>query len=262
VLKFMHLTDTHLVAPGETLYGLDPQARLRAAIASINTEHADAAFAVVTGDLAHRGEPAAYAALREDLARLAMPVHLLIGNHDDRRHFRAAFPRTRVDAEGFVQYAFDAGGVRFVCLDSNEPGVSWGVFCARRAAWLAETLATSGDAPVYLFIHHPPFPIGIGAMDRIGLREPAHLEAAIAPHRARIRHLFFGHLHRPIAGSWNGIPISTLRGTNHQVALALRDSDRVPGSHEPPAYGVVLADASQTIVHFHDFADGSTRFDL
>ena len=51
--KFIHITDTHLANPGLKLYGLDPRARLDAAIADINNHHVDAAFAVVTGDLTH-----------------------------------------------------------------------------------------------------------------------------------------------------------------------------------------------------------------
>lgn len=263
--KFIHLTDTHQIPPGQSLYGLDPAARLRAAVASIAAEHRDAAFVIVTGDLAHRGEPQAYGVLREGLAALHMPVHLLLGNHDDRRAFLDAFPDTPTDAEGFVQYAFDAGALRMICLDTNEPGVHWGVLCERRAAWLAEALAGAArdDRSVHLFLHHPPFPLGIAAMDRISLRDTGPLEAAIAPHRERIRHLYFGHVHRPIGGSWHGIPFTTVRAISHQVALVLgRETERVPGSHEPPQYGVVLADALGTVVHVHDFADASPRFDL
>lgn len=263
-VKFIHLTDTHLVPPGRALYGTDPLWRLQHAVASIQAEHADAAFLIVTGDLTHWGEVEAYGALREVLAPLPMRVHLLIGNHDHRVRFLQVFADdTQVDADGFVQYAFEAGGVRHVALDSHEPSVSWGVFCERRARWLADELAR-GDTrqPVHLYIHHPPFGVGMAAMDRIALRDSGPLREAIAPHRARIRHLFFGHLHRPMAGSWWGIPVSTLRGTNHQVALHLGESERVPGSQEPPQYAVVLADAEQTLVHLHDFADRSARFTL
>jgi len=263
-IKFIHLTDTHQVRPGILLYDLDPRQRLDAAVASIVREHPDAAFVAVTGDLAHWGEPQAYQGLRQALEPLPMPVHLLLGNHDDRSAFRAAFPQAPADAEGFVQFVFDAGELRLVCLDTNEPGVAWGVFCERRAAWLAEALAAAArdGRPVHLMLHHPPFPVGIGAMDRISLLDPAPLRAALEPHRGLVRHMYFGHLHRPIAGSWLGIPFSTVRATCHQVALTLGDTARVPGSHEPAQYGVVLADARGTVVHLHDFADPSARFDL
>ena len=263
MLKFIHLTDTHLVHPGRALYGTDPLWRLQQAVASIQAEHGDAAFVIVTGDLAHWGETEAYAALREALSPLPMGVHLLIGNHDHRGRFLQIFAAdTHVDSHGFVQYAFDAGGLRHIVLDSHEPGVSWGVFCARRARWLADELARADGQPVHLYMHHPPFAVGIAAMDRIALRDIAPLREALAPHRSRIRHLFFGHLHRPTAGSWWGIPTSTLRGTNHQVALHLGNSERVQGSHEPPQYAVVLADAETTLVHLHDYADRSPRFTL
>ena len=55
-MKFVILTDTHLSAE-KSLYGLDPVARLRAAIGNINTYHADAEFVILTGDIAHRGDP-------------------------------------------------------------------------------------------------------------------------------------------------------------------------------------------------------------
>jgi hypothetical protein len=77
-----------------------------------------------------------------------------------------------------------------------------------------------------------------------------------------VQHLFFGHVHRPISGSWQGIPFSSLRATNHQVALDLHGSRAVPGSFEPPAYAVVLVDRHLTLVHNHDFLDASARFDL
>jgi 3',5'-cyclic-AMP phosphodiesterase len=262
MLKFIHLTDTHLVAPGRALYGSDPAHRLQRAIDSINREHSDAEFVVVTGDLTHWGEVDAYTELRERLQTLNVPVHLLIGNHDHRINFLNAFPQTRTSGGGFVQYAFTTNGFRHIALDSNEPGVSWGVFCEQRARWLADELASDESLPVHLFIHHPPFGVGIPSMDRISLREPGPLREALLPHSNRIRHLFFGHLHRPLSGSWMGIPTSTVRGTNHQVALDLTESERVPGSMEPAQYAVVLADAESTIVHFHDFADRSDRFPL
>lgn len=260
-MKFIHITDTHLVEPGTRLYGLDPLERLARCIASINREHADAAFAIVTGDLAHAGNPLAYAALRRSFATLRLRTHFLLGNHDDRGNFLAEFPDSPRDPDGFVQYSFDTPAGRFICLDTNEPAVSWGILCDRRLAWLGAELGRAGDQPVYLFMHHPPFPIGIPAMDRISLRQPERFTGVVAGRR-NIRHLFFGHLHRPIGGSWRGIPVTTMRATSHQVALDLTPKAKVGGSHEPPAYAVVLADEDQTIVHFHDFLDETNTFDL
>ena len=89
-------------------------------------------------------------------------------------------------------------------------------------------------------MHHPPFNIGIPTLDRINLQEDKLRIRQIVNDFPNIKHLFFGHVHRPVSGSWHGIPFSTLRGTNHQVQLDLKTEDYLSISHEPPAYCVIL----------------------
>ena len=54
--RFVQITDTHFVPTGETLYGLDPQARLSGLLDLAARDHGDAGFILITGDLAHHGE--------------------------------------------------------------------------------------------------------------------------------------------------------------------------------------------------------------
>lgn len=259
MLKFIHMTDIHLVEEGRALYGHDPGRRFVRCIDSVIAEHADAACCVITGDLAHIGHPDAYRQLAEQCARLPMPVRLILGNHDSRPNFREQFPDVETDENGFIQYEMAIGHYRGLFLDTNEAGTHSGVFCELRAQWLARRLAMD-DAPVLLFMHHPAFSLGIPVMDRIGLVDNGALLGAIRGHEHRIRQLFFGHIHRPISGTWRGISFSTLRGTNHQVALNLADTQDIAGSFEPPQYAVVLLDGDSVIVHLHDFLDRSERF--
>src|SRR5262245_9007948 len=135
-MKFIQITDTHLVPRGQLLYGLNPVDRLALCVADINLRHSDAAFAIVTGDLAHKGEADAYAALKAELGKLRLPVHLLLGNHDSRELFATAFPEAPRDDNGFVQFLVEIGGTLGICLDTNEPGVPYGTFCETRADWL------------------------------------------------------------------------------------------------------------------------------
>lgn len=258
-MKFLHVTDLHIRAPGEILYGLNPAERLRACIASINALHGDAEFAVFTGDLTDAGQIEAYQSLQEMLAELPMPYHLLLGNHDNRLNFQQVFQDSPRDANGFVQFTIETAIGRFVCLDTNVPGESYGHLCEKRLGWLEDELESARGTPVYLFMHHPPFEVGIRRMDTIPLRDTQRL-AELARANGNIRHLFFGHLHRPLGGSWHGIPFTSLRGTNHQVALDFVIEHKVPGSHEPPAYGIVFARDGLTVVHAHDFLDPTNTF--
>lgn len=261
-MKLIHLTDPHLVRPGLKLYGLDPLGRLRQAVASINDLHADADLVAITGDLAHRGEAAAYTALAECLAGLTPPCVSILGNHDNRGAFHNAFPQGLRDVNGFVQGVRETAAGRLLFLDTNQPGTHMGWYCEQRMAWLAERLAESKDTPVFMFMHHPPFEVGLQPMDRISLQQKAAFTALVRPHLADIRHLFYGHVHRPISGSWLGVPFSTLRATSHQVWLDFTAHNDIPGSHEPPAYAVVLIAPDTVVVHTHDFLDASRKFSL
>jgi 3',5'-cyclic-AMP phosphodiesterase len=254
---FLHLTDPHLPPPGGMVFGLDTAPRLAAALADIGGRHgpggpAAAGFAVITGDLVRDGEPEAYARLREMLATLLpCPAHLLLGNHDSRDAFRAAFPEAPLDPNGFVQSAFPSPAGLCLLLDTHEPGRPDGRLCLRRLDWLAAGLAGS-EGPVLLFLHHPPLPVGIPGMDAMGLCDAEALWEVLAPHRARIRHLFHGHLHRPVAGSWRGIPLSSLRGTGFEVALDFAPGRVAPTGREPPCYAVVRMVGEDLVVHTRD----------
>lgn len=261
-MKLVHLTDPHFVAPGQRLYGLDPRERLDAAVDSINLLHPDADLVVITGDLAHWGEAQAYAGLDACLASLTMPCVLLMGNHDDRPALLAQFPYLRCDPSGFVQSVRDVRGTRLLFLDTQQPGTHAGWYCEQRMAWLANQLEAGRGRPHLLFMHHPPFDVGLPTMDRIGLQQKAAFGELVKPHLPDIRHLFFGHVHRPISGNWLGLSFSTLRATNHQVWLDFAATADIPGSHEPPAYAVVLVDETRVLVHTHDYLDASPKFPL
>lgn len=261
-MKLIQITDVHLVPQGETLYGIDPQLRLRASIADINAHHADAELCIITGDLTHMGDDASYAVLRNELAALEVPWQLLVGNHDSRQNFRRMFPEMPVDANGFVQAVWNTPIGCFLFLDTLEQGLHAGAYCEKRQAWLEAQLEDCVDEPLYIFMHHPPVKIGIPSLDRVGLMQWRRFMDILAPHKDRVRHIFFGHVHRPVSGNWNGISFSALRGTAHQCWLDFDAEDQPPGSLEPPAYGVVLIDEDAVLMHTHDYLDQSRRFPL
>lgn len=249
--KLIHLTDTHLTLPGKPLYGIDPEARYKAAIDHLIDHNSDADCMVITGDLSHWGEPDAFRVLNTGLERLPFPTHLIIGNHDDRDVFRTECPHVPNDTHGFIQYRVETEAGTFLFLDTVQAGTHAGWYCEERLAWLKQALDEASGS-VYLFMHHPPFPIHIPRMDRIGIvQQEAIADVIVAS--GKVRHIFFGHVHRPISGSWNGISFTTQFSTNHQVPLEFRNTDEGPDepefTYEPPAYNVVCLEPGHTVVH-------------
>jgi len=254
-MKIIQITDMHLVPEKREMHGVNPYERLIACVEDVRENHSDAELCVLTGDLAHKGEITAYESLSEILAGLPIPYHLIVGNHDSRKNLLSVFPDTPTDHNGFIQSVVELSAGRLVFVDTVDEGQKYGGFCELRAEWLTQQLESSGGDPVYLFLHHPPFDLGIPNVDRMRLLNGDDLLAdTIAPFD-NIRHLFFGHVHRPTAGSWNGVPFSSFRGTAHQVALRFNQTQHLVRSHEPPAYGVILLNEDSTVVHFHDYLD-------
>ena len=134
-MKLIHITDTHLVGPGLRLYGLDPRARLDAAVADINRHHADAELAIVTGDLTHWGEADAYRNFLAAMRALRVPYTVLVGNHDRRAPCLDVLPVAPRDANGFVQGWRDTPRGRLLFLDTLDEASHAGQLCDRRLAW-------------------------------------------------------------------------------------------------------------------------------
>lgn len=242
--RFIQMTDVHFVPAGRLLYAMDPAARLAGGIDFVNREPLGAAFVLLTGDLAHKGEVAAYEALRETLSSLELPIHLMMGNHDSRGPFRQVFHDQPEIEGGFVQFAIDTAECRILCLDSlnDTPGDHVGRLCGTRLAWLdREVAATPADMPLIVACHHPPFDLGLPNMDDIKLADGAALYEVLE--RRKPDQMLFGHVHRPISGNWRGIPFHIQRGFNHQVALTFERYPVLQFCEESPDVSLVAADA-------------------
>lgn len=249
--KLVHVTDIHLTAPGSTIAGRDPNANFERALAHILADHADADLMVITGDLSDWGDGDDYRRLKDRLADFPLKTRLCIGNHDSRPRFLEVFPEL-ADENGFVQGVEDVAGHRCLLLDTAEAGTHAGRYCETRRAWLEARLAEH-DGPFLLFMHHHPIPAHLGAIDQIRLLDDVEFRALVGAHRDKIRHIFFGHCHLPLAGSCAGIPTTSLRGTNHAGFPLFSEKALLVGSDLPEAYGVAFFDETSTTVVTVDY---------
>ncbi|MEL7104981.1 MAG: phosphodiesterase [Pseudomonadota bacterium] len=250
-MKLLHFTDIHLTAPGKTIGGRDPNRNFDRALTHAMVLHSDAEALFITGDLSDWGEEDDYRRLRERTQTVPMPVHLAIGNHDDRAVMLKVFPEL-AGPGGFVHYTVPMSRGHAVVIDTWGPDTHAGHFCADRAAWLdAEFAALPG--PVWLFMHHNPVPTGVGPMDKIMQLDAERLADCLRPHADKIAHIFHGHCHLPLAGSFLGIPFTAPRGTNHQGWPDFGAERLLSGADLPESYAVALAGPDAVMVHMVEF---------
>lgn len=254
MLKIVILSDLHLVPKGVVSVTLDTYQRLEQGIAHLNTVHGDADLCILAGDLADRGEEAAYDRLRSAVAEAAMPVEITIGNHDDRNTFAKVFGSEMLSETGHVDKVIDIKGYRIVLLDSAVTGQHGGRLEESQLDWLGQRLAEVPDIPVIVVLHHHANPLST-RVDQIILENGTRLAEVLGTH-GDVRQVIAGHVHYPSTAIWKGLPFTTLAGGHYSVNAVLdpeRDVTRLAG---PAQMAVVLADAEQTLVHFDDYING------
>ncbi len=258
MVKFIVLSDLHLVPEGQLSYGIDTFGRAERAIAKINENHADAAFVVFAGDIADHGAPGAYvrfAALRN---QLQVPSFVTMGNHDDRQCYLAHCPGEHCPATGRLDHMIDAGTHRVIVLDTLQSGEAWGWLEPVQLDWLAARLDEVLDRPVIVVLHHNPSDLSLRT-DAIRLKNVAQLVDTLKRH-PRVEQIISGHVHLTTAGSLAGMPFCTLGGNHFAVAPVLKTNPRPTAFDEiflegPSQFAVVLGLETGVVVHFENYTD-------
>ena len=247
-MKLVHISDTHFVASGMRILNLDPEARLREVIASVNLNHADADLCVFSGDLSDRGDVESYLALRHVLQDLSVPYRLMLGNHDNRQHFLQVFPEHVHCADGFAQTYHRGTDVDLLLLDSlDDAHPAIGRLCPARLAWVRRVLDAAAGRPMLAFVHHPPFDIGMPWFEAMLLQNGDEVMELLLSH-GHVTHLAFGHVHLDTSGVHRGVSFSATRGTAHKIAFSQAPHEAFY-SDAGPSYDVMLATAQGVVVH-------------
>jgi 3',5'-cyclic AMP phosphodiesterase CpdA len=256
MLTIAQITDLHVTTDKDPVNKERNEKRLRAVLRAIHDRRPRPVAIIATGDLVDRGEPEEYAELKKILDEVELPVYLGLGNHDSRAPFRSAFPSAAVDANGFVQFAVDLGGVRVVMLDTLDEGKSDGAFCEKRAQWLSTTLGQAAHTPTIVALHHPPIASGIRWMDPDPNSEwIARLKKTLLG-RKQVLTAISGHVHRTFVGMFAGHSLSAGPATSIQLTLDLSEVNmRVPDGREilveePPGYTLLMWYRGELATHF------------
>ena len=231
------ISDPHVVAQGHRYYDIvDTNAFLARAIAHLNALDPRPDVVVATGDLVSKGTGEEYAALREILSDLAIPIHVIPGNHDDREALRCAFadhPYLPHDGDS-LHYVIEEFPLRLIGLDTVVSGSNAGALGHAQLSWLEQRLAEAPGRPTILLMHHPPFPTGIAHMDASTCSGADGL-ASIVSRFSNVERILCGHVHRAIQVRWADTVACSAPGTAYHVALNLGHDDPGEFTLEPPA---------------------------
>lgn len=167
---------------------------------------------------------------------MQFPTVSMLGNHRDRDVFRRLFG-VGGTCGGFLQSTKTLGRFRLVFLDILSLGWDRGELCAARLDWLDRTLGEGGEA--CLFMHHPPCDIGDHVLDLTKLSNSDDLAVLLRKHR-NVRQIFFGHVHRTMFLTWNGIPCASIGSLGDAATADLRSSGVFVGILAPGPEGLEL----------------------
>jgi len=189
------LADTHLAAdPAAAMHGQVMAANLRAVVADILDASDPPRGVVIDGDLAQTdgqaGDYRALLAATGPLSRARIPIHLTLGNHDDRDTFRAVLGEHAGAVAGKYVGAVDGAGHRLLMLDSlDHVNATAGRLGGPQRDWLARQLDAAPGTPAIVFVHHH-----LDAHQRPALADTEALLAVLRPRR-QAKAVVFGHTH-------------------------------------------------------------------
>lgn len=252
------ITDLHIGFDRDNPHELNVR-RLNMVIDELNERKPKPDLLLVTGDLVENGDDVdAYSHMHALVGRWQGPALWAIGNHDDRANFRAELPHVPTDANGFVQYEQDLGGLRWIVIDTLDPGRHGGMFCEARAEWLSARLAERPSDPTIIVLHHPPVDTGIAWMSALPCEQWVQRLDAIVRPAGQLVAMIAGHVHRPIATSFAGKPLMIAPSTAPLVAL---DLDAIDPQH-PDGRALIIADAPGYALHFWEDGQFLTHFEI
>jgi 3',5'-cyclic-AMP phosphodiesterase len=196
---FALFSDAHIAADAATISRTVNMAeQLAAAARELIAWPQLPATLIVNGDLALStglpGEYATFSGLIDPIRASDVPIHLSLGNHDQRDNFWKAFPKEAAAQPPVAgrQVAFlPAARANWFLLDSLDvTNGTPGELGAAQLAWLAQQLAAHRDKPAIIIGHHNLTHPGWTA----GLKDSAAFAGLFEQHR-HVKAYIFGHTH-------------------------------------------------------------------
>ena len=193
------LSDLHIAAdPKQVARGINMTEHLGQVSKEVRALSKAPAGIFVTGDCAYNsGKVEDYAQLAELLAPLrhgGAPIHIALGNHDNRERFWEALSAEKTAKRPLADRQVSlvqTPRTNWFVLDSLETTLATpGLLGSEQLAWLSSALDANPKKPAIVLLHHNP-----GTIANVsGLKDTEALFEVIRPRR-QVKAYIFGHSH-------------------------------------------------------------------
>ena len=192
-------SDSHISAdPKQVFNDVNMADHLTATVRELAEWPVAPAAVIVNGDLAYRNglspDYQQFGSLIEPVRALA-PMHLSLGNHDDRNNFWTAFPQDATEQSHDLHRqatVFSTERANWFLLDSLDlTNHTPGEIGASQRDWLARELDQRRDKPAIVVGHHN-LQLKLGELG--GLIDSSKLVEVLAQHR-QVKAFVYGHTH-------------------------------------------------------------------
>ncbi|MEC5126803.1 metallophosphoesterase [Verrucomicrobiales bacterium BCK34] len=198
------LADTHIDAnPEKDARGTNMAANLKQVVAEILAEKTAPDFVVVNGDCAYNtGLKEDYTTLRniiQPLLDAGIPIHLTMGNHDDRGPFYTLFPDAVAGSKplkGKHLAVVETEHANWLFLDTLDiVNKVTGRLGSGQLEWLSKTLDQLGEKPILIMGHHNiQYPKEGSTATVTGLADTVEFMDVLSSN-PRVKAYFYGHTH-------------------------------------------------------------------
>lgn len=234
MVRLAHLSDLHLTGdPDAAVWGIDSVATLTSVVDAFDAVD----VAVLTGDLADEGQPAAYRDVATLTRDLAPEVHAVPGNHDDPVAMRDA-----LGVDGAVRSVPLGAAWTLVLVSSKQPAADAGHLDDAVREALREQLARA-RGHVAVALHHPP--AGTCAGPYCDMVDGSGVVDLLAE-AGNVRAVLSGHLHQRFRATRAGIEMLGAPSTVVQLEHA-DDEEHFHPQSLPPAAHLLELEADGTI---------------